>query len=276
MLHQKVVDLPDQLGLLGDILVAFLLPFRLCPSQIEEHLLRLQLIIGCAQLLRNLVERRKNLLHPSAGRQRHRDLGRAEFARKKSRVHPSLPQNLRLAAPQPLQIDGEVDALIISQRQQDLRIRAALPGVQAQIPRPQINRDAFAHLPADSALAAVVDLQHRVGGAVAKMHLLRQILVVGKLDSRIEQVALNPPPARGTGRQLVDHVAALGGLVVVPQKGKGSLRHLPQRLSDRRRTFFLHIFLPFPRCFYASGQAISTIFSIMWCSSCACSVSAAR
>ena len=108
------------------------------------------------------------------------------------------------------------------------------------------------------------------------MHLLRQILVVGKLDSRIEQVALNPPPARGPGRQLVDHVAALGGLVVVPQKGKGSLRHLLQRLSDRRCTFFLHIFLPFPRCFYASGQAISTIFSIMWCSSCACSVSAAR
>ena len=276
MLHQKVVDLPDQLGLLGDILVAFLLPFRLCPSQIEEHLLRLQLIIGCAQLLRNLVERRKNLLHLTAGRQRHRDLGRAEFALKKGRVHPSLPQNLRLAAPQPLQIDGEVNPLIISQRQQDLRIRAALPGVQAQIPRPQINRDAFAHFPADSALAAVVDLQHRVGGAVAKMHLLRQILMAGNLDSRIEQVALNPPLTHNLGCQLVSRVTVPDSLGAVLQDGKRPLRHLLQRLCDPVRAFFPHLSFLLSPPVYSSGQAISTIFSIMWCSSCACSVSAAR
>ena len=181
--HELVMDGPDQLHLLGEILRRLLLLRRVHPAQRQQEFLHLQRIIGQPQ--RPVIQRLEDRLQLRPGRQHRRVPLGAKPLPQRQRVHPRLRQHRRQLCRQFLRVQRQRNPFIISQRKTQHRMGAAVHRVQGQVPRPQIERHALLHGPPHPPHVAVGQFQSALSGGV----------VVG------EVLALDTHPGQGQARK---------------------------------------------------------------------------
>ena len=189
---------------------------------------------------------------------------------------PSIRDVILFPTMKPLGSDsaaGDGDALRIARWEHHRGIGTIGSAVDCEIPRSEISRRATLHIPADPSAAAVEQLQHRAGCRVMEVNLRRQYCHIGRIDSGENRVCLDPSPALSSGGELIGQEDRPPLLHAVPEHHQLPGRDPVQFLLDPPAFLPLHFrALPFS---LSDGQAISTISSIILCSSAACRVFAA-
>ena len=222
--HQLVVNGADDFHLLGEILVGGPFPGGGLLGEIEEQLLHFQRVVRQAEGLRQIVERRENMVQRGLRGERHGVALGTKPPQNFLGGDAAQGQGGRQSLGQGVRVQGDGEALVVSQGKAEGGVGAAVHGVQGEIPGAQIEGEPLLHLPAHPPPAAVGDFQAGVQGGMPVRKGLALETQMGEGEAGKQGKGFHPSTAGPVGPGAVEpgHLRD-GGL---QQTARGHLRQL--------------------------------------------------